>query len=147
MRIFSQVFLRYHEIYSLQLAINKAYTHIPVLVNSYGLLHFIPIQVKSVSKNNFKGYALASCAQMLDIPTLANTKYVYTYKTSGDLDTSYLVNPADYINYETYYEVLGKVYTVPNIKLPTTLEVNDILLSCPGIHPPLSKTITETRLR
>lgn len=145
MRIFSQVFLRYHEIYSLQLAINKGYTQIPVLVNTYGLLHFIPIQVKSIGNKKFKGYALKSCAQMLDLPTLANTKYVYTYKESGDLDTRYL--STDYINYESDYEVLGKTYAIPNIKLPTTLKVDDILLSCPGINPPLSKIITETRLR
>lgn len=147
MRIFSQVFLKYHEVYSVQLGINKGYTQIPVLVNSYGLLHFIPIQVKSVADSKFKGYALGSCAQMLDLPTLAYTKYVYTYKNSGDLDTRYLVNSTDYIKYESDYSVLGKVYAIPNIQMPTTLEVDDILLSCPGIHPPLSKEITETRLR
>jgi hypothetical protein len=145
MRIFSQIFLRYHEIYSIQLAINKNYTHIPVLVNSYGLLHFTPIQVKSTSEKEFKAYALGSCAQMLDLPTLANTKYIYTYKASGDLDTNYLANK--YIKYTTDYEVQKKVYPITNIELPTNLEVNDILLSCPGIHPPLSKIITQDRLR
>jgi hypothetical protein len=145
MRIFSQVFLRYHEIYSIQLAINKNYTHIPVLVNSYGLLHFTPILVKSVADKQFNGYALGSCAQMLDLPTLGNTKYIYTYRASGDLDTNYLAN--EYIKYTSSYEVMGKVYPIINIELPTCIKVNDILLSCPGIHPPLSKIITQDRLR
>jgi hypothetical protein len=103
------------------------------------------LKVRSVADKQFNGYALGSCAQMLDLPTLGNTKYIYTYRASGDLDTNYLAN--EYIKYISSYEVMGKVYPIINIELPTYIKVNDILLSCPGIHPPLSKIITQDRLR
>jgi hypothetical protein len=118
-----------------------------VLVNTYGILHFSPIQVKSVGDKKFTGYSIGSCAQILDLPAISNTRFIYTYNTRGDLDTNYLVNDSNYIKYTSEYEVLNKVYPITNILLPTNLKVDDILLSCPGIHPPLSKEITETRLR
>ena len=130
-----------------QLGINKGYTNIPVLVNMYGLLHFIPIQVKTASNNKFMGTALGSCAQMLDIPTLTSTRYPYAYTQVGDLDIPLLIKPSLYQTYETEYKVLGRIYPVTNIKVAVPLKPDDILLSCPGINPPLPKEICEGRLR
>jgi hypothetical protein len=133
MRLFSPVFLTYHEIYSIQRGINKGINEIPIMVNNYGLLKFTPLGIISLKNSVYKASTLGDCNLIFKMVPLKNEIFKYSYTNKGDLDVYLLKHTSNFNDVSIEYETCRTVYPIKTVKLPRPLIMGDILLSCPGL--------------